>query len=45
MYRWKDNNRIDLREIEREGIYWIHLARVRDQCWALVHTVMKLLVP
>jgi hypothetical protein len=25
-YRWRDNIRMDLREIGWEGVYWIHLA-------------------
>jgi hypothetical protein len=28
--RWKDNIRIDLREIEWEGVDWIRLAQDRD---------------
>jgi hypothetical protein len=26
-HRWKDNIRIDPREIGREGVYWIHVAQ------------------
>jgi hypothetical protein len=29
--RWEDNIRIDIREIEWEGVDWIHLAQDRDQ--------------
>jgi hypothetical protein len=32
--RWEDNIRTDLREIRREGVDWIHVARDRDQ-WPL----------
>jgi hypothetical protein len=42
---WVDNIKIDLREIEWDGIDWIDLAQDRDRCRALVNTVMKLRVP
>jgi hypothetical protein len=45
MHRWEDNIRMDLREIRWEGVDWIHLAQNRDQCQALVNTVMNLWVP
>jgi hypothetical protein len=34
-----------LREIERDGIGWIHLTQDRDQWRALVKTLMNLRVP
>jgi hypothetical protein len=37
--------KIVLREVEWEVIGWIHLAQDRYQWWAVVNTVMKLLVP
>jgi hypothetical protein len=37
--RWKDNIRIDLREILWGGMDWIDLAQDRDQWRALVNTV------
>jgi len=43
--RWEDNIRIDLREIGREFLDWIHLAQGRGQWRALVNTVMNLRVP
>jgi hypothetical protein len=43
--RWVDNIKIDLIEIEWNGMDWIDLARDRDQWRALVNTVMKLRVP
>jgi hypothetical protein len=43
--RWKDNIRIDLREIRWEAMDWIHLAQDRDQWRALVNMVMNLRVP
>jgi hypothetical protein len=43
--RWVDNIKIDLREIEWDGVDWIDLAQDRDQWRALVKTVMSLRVP
>jgi len=43
--RWEDNIRTNLREIRWEDVDWIPLAQDRDQCWAVVNTVMNLLVP
>jgi hypothetical protein len=51
--RWVDNIKRDLREIGwddlREigwdGVDWIDLTQDRDQCRALVNTVMKFRVP
>jgi hypothetical protein len=40
-----DNIEIDLREIGWDGMDWIELAQDRDQCRALVNTVMNLWVP
>jgi hypothetical protein len=34
--RWEDNIRIGLREIEWEGVDWMHLAQDRDQWQDLV---------
>jgi hypothetical protein len=39
--RWVDNIKIDLREVEWDGIDWINLAQDR----ALFNTVMNLRVP
>jgi hypothetical protein len=44
-HKWMDNNKIDLREIERGGMGWRDLAQERDQWRALVNTVMNLRVP
>jgi hypothetical protein len=35
-FRWKDNIKMDLKEIRFGGVDWIHLAQDRDQWWALV---------
>jgi hypothetical protein len=43
--RWEHNIRMDLTEIEWDGVDWIHLAQGRDQWRALVNTVMNLRVP
>jgi hypothetical protein len=43
--RWEDNIKMDLREIEWDGMDWIKLAQDRDQWRALVNTVMNFQVP
>jgi hypothetical protein len=43
--RWKDNIKIDLREIRFDGANWIRLAQDRVQWRAFVNTVMNLGVP
>jgi hypothetical protein len=40
-----DNIKIDLREIEWDGMDWIDLAQHREQWSALVNTVMSVWVP
>jgi hypothetical protein len=42
---WKDNIRMDLREIGWKDCDWIHLYQNRDQWRAVVNMVMKLWVP
>jgi hypothetical protein len=44
-HRWKDNIKMDLREIGWEGVHWILLAQDRDQFQAVVNTVMNLWDP
>jgi hypothetical protein len=39
--RWVDNIKINLREIEWDGMGWIDLAQVRNQWRALVNVVMN----
>jgi hypothetical protein len=41
----EDNNKINLREIELDGMEWMDLAQDRDQWRALVNTVMNHWVP
>jgi hypothetical protein len=43
--RWVDSIKMDLREIEWDGVDWIDLAQERDQWRAVVNTVMNLRVP
>jgi hypothetical protein len=43
--RWKDNIKMDLREVGWGGINWINLAQDRDRWRALVNAVMNLRVP
>jgi hypothetical protein len=43
--RCEDNIRMDLGDIEWEGVKWMHLAQDRDQWWALVNTVINLRFP
>jgi hypothetical protein len=44
-HRWEDNNRMDLRETEWEGVEWMYLAQVRDQWQSLANRVTNLRVP
>jgi hypothetical protein len=44
-YRWEDNIRLDLKEIGREDVDWIHLDQDRDQWRDVVNTVMNLRIP
>jgi hypothetical protein len=43
--RWEDNVGMDIKETGWEGVDWIHLAQDKDQCQALVNTVMNFRVP
>jgi hypothetical protein len=43
--KWVKNIKMDLRDIEWDGMDWIDLAEDRDQWRALVNTTMKLRVP
>jgi len=43
--RWKDNIKMDVRELEWEGVDWMHLAQDREEWRNLVNTVTKLRVP
>jgi hypothetical protein len=43
--RWKNDIRMDLREIGWEKVDWIYVAQDRDQLRAVLNTVMKHQVP
>jgi hypothetical protein len=43
--RWVDNIKMDLREIEWDGVDWMDTAQNRDQWRALVNTVLNFQVP
>jgi len=43
--RYEDNIRMDVREMGREFVDWMHLLRDREQWWAFVNTVMNLRLP
>jgi hypothetical protein len=43
--RWKDNIKMDLREIGIDGANWIRLNQDRVQWRAFVNTIMNLRVP
>jgi hypothetical protein len=43
--RWKNNIRMDLRELGREDLDWMNLAQDKEHWWALLNTVMNLRVP
>jgi hypothetical protein len=40
-HRWENNIRMDLREIEWEGVGWMHLPWDRNHWWVLVNTGMN----
>jgi hypothetical protein len=42
MYRWDNNNKMNLKEIECEHMDWIHLVQDRVQGKSLVDMVMNL---
>jgi hypothetical protein len=44
-HRWVDNIRMDLGEIEWDGMDWIDVVQDREQWRALVNTVMNIRIP
>ena len=43
--RWEDNIKMDLQEVDFEGMEWIVMAQDRDRWRVPVNVVMNLLVP
>jgi len=43
--RWKNNIKMELRQMESEGMDWIYLARDRDMWRVIVSEVTKISVP
>jgi hypothetical protein len=43
--RWIDNIKMDLLEIGLSAVEWVGLAQDRYRWWAVVNTIMNLLVP
>jgi hypothetical protein len=43
--RWDDNIKMDLRETDYGGMYWIDLTQDRDQWMCLMNTVINFRVP
>jgi len=44
-HRWKDNIDVDLKEIGRVGVDWIHLAHNGEYMWVSVNIVLNSLIP
>jgi len=44
MHKWEDDIKMALQEVRR-GMDWIIQAQSRERWWALVKTVMNLLIP
>jgi hypothetical protein len=43
-HRWECKIKVDLKEMECEGVDWTHLAQDRNLWWALINMVMNLQV-
>ena len=43
--RWEDNIKMELQEVECEGMDWIDLAQDRERGRAIVNAVMNLRIP
>jgi hypothetical protein len=44
-YRWENDTKMCLQEVDWDGVDLADLAQNRDNWWAVVNTVMKLLIP
>jgi hypothetical protein len=40
-YRWEDNIKMDLQDVESGSMGWIRLAQDRDRWWVLVNVVLN----
>jgi hypothetical protein len=45
IFSFGEDMKMDLKEIVRESVDWIHPAQYKSQWWALVYAVMNLRVP
>jgi hypothetical protein len=44
-HRWENSIKMDLQEVEWDGVAWIDVTQDRDRWQALVNAVMNLRVP
>ena len=44
-WRWEDNSKMDLQEVEWGGMDWFDMAQDRNRWQALVNAVMNIWVP
>jgi len=44
-FRWENNIKMDLQEVECGSMDWIELAQGRDRWWVCVNAIMNLRVP
>jgi hypothetical protein len=44
-HKWEDNIKMDLQEVEWEGMNWNDVAENRDMWWAVVSVIMNLRFP
>jgi len=43
--RWEYNIKTDIRGNDSEGVEWIRLVNDSKKCWAVVNTILNILVP
>jgi hypothetical protein len=43
-FRWEDNIRMDIKEVEWRGMDWIHLGPNRVKWWTVMNMVMNIQV-
>jgi hypothetical protein len=44
-HRWEDNFGMTLREMERDGVEWMHLIQIGNHFLALMNMVINLRIP